>query len=557
MTVYSLKIWLIFIVTKLLIFCHCSFAANVYIATTGNDATGNGSIENPYLTIQKGIDSLKIQGPGNTLFLRGGTYFPTLNIEFGTLNDAYNDNWYTIRSYPGEWAIVDGTNSNGDISHGSVRKELFDGCHDGGCQGFIEFSHMELRNITNNIGNANYTSGINAFGGPYRFRYLYIHDIVCDSISNNPGGLRFGAGSGGITIEYCYIKHNGAVNVDSSSQIIILSDYKTAWGSQVITNGSGFYTARADNIYRYNLIDSDGVVDIGLYEKNVQMLASNELGTDYPVDVNTWFRLGTEAHHNIILNSMTSMRLQTDFTQCYNNILDVGSKSDSNFGNLMFNKPSPDIRGMWKNCAWNNTIIGGPRSGIEMQSKNSISVNYQKPYVVNNIIDNPTDRDAAQDVTFYSYGGATWPGIDTDLQTKNNVFYRPINATLAKIMNTVYTLLTLNSEEWASSNNSYLYSASDYLYAGTAGSNKYKLNMSYSNYSTISSGGVDESHPYLAEISLPSYIGAANPNDNRWIDGILYDLTDTDYLKNTSGDPSWIEGFPQTPPSNPTGLRVN
>ena len=45
-----------------------------YVSTTGNDVTGDGSFDNPWGSWQKGVLSI---GPGDTLYIRGGTYMPS------------------------------------------------------------------------------------------------------------------------------------------------------------------------------------------------------------------------------------------------------------------------------------------------------------------------------------------------------------------------------------------------------------------------------------------------------------------------------------------------
>ncbi len=77
-------------------------AATYYVATTGNDMTGNGSIISPWKTIQKGQSFLL---PGDTLLVRGGTYPEEVII---TVNGT-KDNPITIKAYPNEMPVLDGT----------------------------------------------------------------------------------------------------------------------------------------------------------------------------------------------------------------------------------------------------------------------------------------------------------------------------------------------------------------------------------------------------------------------------------------------------------------
>lgn len=69
-------------------------------AQKGNDA-GKGSKDAPWKSLRHAIKQLKA---GDTLYLRGGTYYETLAIRLVGAKDAP----ITLRSFPGEQAILDG-----------------------------------------------------------------------------------------------------------------------------------------------------------------------------------------------------------------------------------------------------------------------------------------------------------------------------------------------------------------------------------------------------------------------------------------------------------------
>ena len=68
--------------------------ANVYVSGFGNDATGDGSIGNPYLTISKAVSILSFEP--NTIWLGNGTYVETIPDATGVCDI---DNRLTIRTY--------------------------------------------------------------------------------------------------------------------------------------------------------------------------------------------------------------------------------------------------------------------------------------------------------------------------------------------------------------------------------------------------------------------------------------------------------------------------
>lgn len=86
-------------------------ATNIFVSTTGNDNTGDGTLVNPYATIER---ACKDVGPGDFIYLRGGIYSgiqhkinPANPSQYGT-----STNPVTIKNYNNEEVILDGTNVN-------------------------------------------------------------------------------------------------------------------------------------------------------------------------------------------------------------------------------------------------------------------------------------------------------------------------------------------------------------------------------------------------------------------------------------------------------------
>ncbi|MCL2812785.1 MAG: hypothetical protein FWD25_12975 [Clostridia bacterium] len=76
----------------------------MYVATNGND-TNDGTRERPWRTIQFGIEQLK---PGDTLLIRGGTYYERLHVDGGKVSGGPGAK-ITIRNANDEAVIVDGS----------------------------------------------------------------------------------------------------------------------------------------------------------------------------------------------------------------------------------------------------------------------------------------------------------------------------------------------------------------------------------------------------------------------------------------------------------------
>ena len=83
-------------------------AGDIHVATTGNDTTGDGSIELPYATLQKAHD---VAVAGNLIYVRGGTYTLTSTQTFTT--DGNSGNRIRLFAYPGESPVIDGINLTG------------------------------------------------------------------------------------------------------------------------------------------------------------------------------------------------------------------------------------------------------------------------------------------------------------------------------------------------------------------------------------------------------------------------------------------------------------
>lgn len=86
--------------------------ASYYVATDGNDANP-GTIGQPFATINQGAALLN---PGDTLYVRGGTYYQTVYAPASGTQAAP----VTISGYQGETAVIDGVYTNPASSWGNL-----------------------------------------------------------------------------------------------------------------------------------------------------------------------------------------------------------------------------------------------------------------------------------------------------------------------------------------------------------------------------------------------------------------------------------------------------
>jgi hypothetical protein len=77
-------------------------AVDIYVSPDGSDDAA-GTLDAPLLSIQLAVDQAT---PGSTIYLRGGTYSPTTNIQITKSGTASAP--YILRAYDGEAVIIDG-----------------------------------------------------------------------------------------------------------------------------------------------------------------------------------------------------------------------------------------------------------------------------------------------------------------------------------------------------------------------------------------------------------------------------------------------------------------
>ncbi len=83
-----------------------TYGQTFYVSTEGDNYSNPGTIDRPWGTIQKAANSVK---PGDTVYIREGTYHEVVDLK----NSGNSVNYITFASYPGETAIIDGTNHSG------------------------------------------------------------------------------------------------------------------------------------------------------------------------------------------------------------------------------------------------------------------------------------------------------------------------------------------------------------------------------------------------------------------------------------------------------------
>jgi len=572
-----------------------SWAANVYIDNTiGSDCTSSnysvasrnctGTDGNAYRTIQNGINNASV---GDVIYMRGGTYNEVaIDIPESKNGTAWTaGNFTTLMSYPGEWAIVDATGLNTS----AVWPEQSVFTHPTGYgvgspsqyTSYWKFSNFEV------------TGGRSGFflkADHIKWQYMYIH--------NN--GRSAGAGLdtliGGIVsvgpryseIKYSYFKDNvqtvgGNLN---NANILFDADYKDNNG-----NGGTFDPNAAihSNEIAYNYFTGSR---ISIRHKNQQRFGYNDRD---PNDM-TYKNYGDKIHHNIVLDADESIGVGQDFTQIYNNITD----STINYGRV--SGADGDVPIVYNAVVYNNTVkrdstdssygsfvtTGGydeamynfydVKDGSGNVTARSV---HEHVWFYNNIADNNTTD--YQDTPFIFHwnipaNSSAAPQDNSDLVFDRNLIHYNAGATPIIVGHNYdasflgcdsqyHTASSISScsETWRGVTGilNWENNTSD-LFQSTTGYSQYITEPTFAldSTKTICDGGKSGNHPYLTGVSIPSYVGATNPNANAWVFAVFNEVSSVDWLKaQTDENPSWTEentvssSVCKSPPKAPSGVE--
>lgn len=149
-------------------------AADIYVNTTGNDTTGNGTSENPFLTIEKGVSTAVA---GDTVNIADGTYSGTGN------------NQITIY----QPITIQGQSQNRTIINGAGNQIFYNNANG-----------VTIRNLT-------FVNATNWFGGAIYNNYNTNITIDSCTFKNNSGDYGGAIGNDGdMTINHCTFTGNSA-----------------------------------------------------------------------------------------------------------------------------------------------------------------------------------------------------------------------------------------------------------------------------------------------------------------------------------------------------------
>lgn len=484
------------------------------------DRNGKGSNGRAFNSIQMALDSMTT---GDVICIRGGVYTGNrITISNSKNGTSWNTGKFnTMMSFPGEWAIIDGQRKLTQMS-GSTPYLL--GNTTSNPLKFWRFERLEIRNGAS-------ADGKNAYGffgnqGPFHFRYCVIRDNIVDYEGNNPAGIA-GYTWMDCVVEYCYFYNNGAVtNHRNSCHLVIFSDYDNEEHAKNGFVNKNLHTM--GNCYRYNLFVSASGPAVAIKYKNDTFLSGRNPSEGHGYD-DTWKNRGDRIYKNIFRKSLDyAVSARQDFVQVYNNIF------DSCFGAIA-------VGDWWKATTYkatvyNNTVRGKGAQGLFFSHYKQYPYQEQNiiQYAYNNIVDNCGDDWDKDDITLEWDPQFTSAVVDS-FRIDRNIIYRPsankydANGTYVFWFgstanpSTRYTISTYKNIF----PDSRLYyakeDAANPLFSGTSGANRLITRGEYklSDKENIANSGKNISHPFLSGVKIPGYIGATDPNDNKWVSVVL------------------------------------
>jgi hypothetical protein len=481
-----------------------------------------------YFLIQKAIDST---AAGMTIMLRTGTYRQNHIRLWTTKNGTSWERgcYNTIQSYPGEWAIIDGGDSV--YNRYSTNPTLFApliGSAGGGVNAPVKY--WKLLNIEITGGRSKFydeAAGFFADGGPFVISNCYIHNNRCLNGSNNPTGIG-GYGWVNCIVENCWFHDNGSINASTNSaDLTMYGDYRhyardTMWAYTGFNYTTEYVQSR--NIFRYNLFTHNK--GHAIKYKGGQIFTGRNPAHGQPYK-DTYKLLGDDIHHNVFTNiEELAVRPKQDFVQVHHNIFDscgaaIGSENDG--------------MEIYKGCFYNNTIRRPVTDGIALEHSyfypDSYGQNNYFSFADNNLADSGQSWYAGASIGSHRNSAdvnATFDSLKINrcLFTRQKTSASDATATrpffIGNNVNGPSPYLTID-EFKARYVNFLNWLKTDDVFLGNTGAIRYKTNGSYiiNEGTTIANGGTGGNHPFLPGVTMPLYIGAADPINNSWVDDVL------------------------------------
>jgi hypothetical protein len=487
-----------------------------FVAPDGDDRNGGG-LGDPFATIQHGVDVMQ---PGDSLLLRAGTYREHSIRLWG--KQGSEEAWFTLQSYPGEWAVVDaghpadpvGTNvfeSSSAPLHAPVYWRFAHFEVTGAGPAYLGQSYEEIQNLRG--------AGFHFWPGYHMvFDGMYIHDNYGGGGPNGGAGVKFqnadGTAAHHIVITHCHLKDNGWPGATNGNlaNIVLFSDYVDD-PTQV-----DLEQCLSRNEIAYNLVEGCAV---GFKHKNAQWLCRNHIGDDMEGKA-----YGDRIHHNIFLNNTyIGLWVHQDFAQVHHNIV-VSSP-----GGIVAARPPTTIdREPFHAVIYNNLVVESADGGgiTSYHGLDPGPSGYQQEpwhpywYVWNNIIERGQDANGRNDLNILF----AWSPYEIDMHTVHvdHDYFYPRERD-QDVINVVDNANDFSADEyeavgWATSLYAQPVTSADPLHPEDS---EYKTRPDHVLEAgvTLADGGLGAAHPYLPGVTIPAYVGPCADDACAWVDAVL------------------------------------
>lgn len=595
-----------------------SVAATLYVDTTGIDNSfsdealncstpsdtdydpvtrqcGSGSFT-VFSSIQAAIAACSV---GDDIQIRNGTIATSdVDIPESKNGTAWTSgNYTTLRSYPGEWAILDGSGNNTTPVIRHVTTTNKDQTAD---TKYWKFERLEITGAR---------FGILLQSGPVWVRYCFFNQCQGPFDGDEPMAALWINEPQECIIEYNYFfdAYDADGTSTNDSLLGFLADYheESVDGAE----GEAYDPSRSirANIIRYNFFDGNGNGHSGIHYKGDQRFGNNSRN---PSTVRNEFPdNGDEIHHNILVNIggiyPVAILAAQDNIWVHHNILE-GQIAPGGWQHVPIT---------YNQVVNNNTLRGAHASinvsgGVVPGSNNVQSNCYDTgeacdpgngyhhtvtphAWLYNNIVANNTGSFSYDEpVTVAHFMVDDWGDISGDSYThdfskmiiENNLFHDcaddvflmgscdnetgPATCGDGELNNSTQTLSEFNnhSATWRGVGSvvnwdvdtpnlflSEIPSETDYWIP----TGSYVVD---DQNSTVADAGIGAQHPYRSGVAqFPSYLGAVDPSDSDWVGGVMNDLASTSWLKSMSlerdanDDPTWTTLSEEAPGAQTVG----
>jgi hypothetical protein len=224
----------------------CDTGTSYYVSTSGSDSNP-GTLTQPWRTIQHSMD---VVNPGDTVYVRGGTYYERLTLKRCGTSNA----WITFKNYPGETPIIDGSYVT-DYGWGGalvqIGENAFSDWSPLPSRGFWGVEYIKFSGFTVQNTNIYPDSGRGVGIGTYFSRYIIIENCITKETGApgiaNYNGMEYLTGTWDPQPHphHIWILNNTVINANSGSPKVgeALSssgcDYLYVIGNKIISNYEG------------------------------------------------------------------------------------------------------------------------------------------------------------------------------------------------------------------------------------------------------------------------------------------------------------------------------